>query len=115
MAVQTHTAAMHSLVSVKLAGASVASATLKATIEAALVAAGSTQAAAEAITARMKHADMKIVTGTLYMEDDGTTADANSMPYEVGEKREIRNCRELLKAAKLFASAAYDVRVELYS
>jgi hypothetical protein len=122
MALQTHSAALHALKTLKLSGAGpLASATLKATIEAALAAAPYSMAAADiaVIIDRVKHADLLVVTGPIYMADCGDAATADQMSYGTGEKREIRNCRELLitaaTPATIYAPGAYDVRVELYS
>lgn len=118
MPAQTFTAALHPLKTVKLAGAGpLASATLKATLSAALVAApySMAQVDVDALLNRVKGADVLVKTGTLYMSDAGQTADADTMEYAVGEKREIRNCKELLKTATVFSAGAYDLRVELYS
>lgn len=125
MAVQTHTAAMHPLKTVKLSGAGpLASATIRATLQAALIAAPYSMSATDAadLLDRVKHADILVVIGTLYMSDAGQTADADTMPYGVGEKREIRNCKELLvgspaylTTATVYSAGAYDLRVELYS
>lgn len=117
MAIQTHSAALHALKTLQMAGASLASQTLRAAIEAELAAAPYSMSASaiKAIMDRVKHADLLVVTGPITMSDCGDTADANSMSYGTGEKREIRNCKELLNDATIFATGAYDVRVELYS
>lgn len=117
MALQTHSAALHPLKTLKLAAGALVSATLRATIKAALVAApyNLTAAAAELLLVRVKHADLLINAGTVYMSDCGDPADVNAMPYGIGEKREIRNCKELLNTVTVFSAAAYDVRVEIYS
>jgi hypothetical protein len=118
MAIQTHSAALNPLKTVKLAGAGpLAAATLKATLHAALIVAPYSMAAADAsaLLDRVKHADLLVLTGTLYMSDVGQVADADTMPYGAGEKREIRNCHLLLKIATVYSAGAYDLRLELYS
>lgn len=118
MALQTHSAALHPLATVKLSGAGpLASATLRATLRVALLAAphSLTGTAADAILNRVKHADVLVSAGPVYMSDAGQDADADAMPYDAGEKREIRNCKELFSLATIYAAGAYDLRVELYS
>jgi hypothetical protein len=126
MALQTHTAALNPLKTLKVTagGGGLASATLRATINAALLAApySLSQVAIDAILVRVKHADILVKTGTLYMSDCGDAADASAMEYGLGEKREIRNCKELLvgnpnylTTATVFSAGALDLRIELYS
>ena len=121
MALQTHSAAMHPLRTTKIAvaggGAGIPSATLKATLQAQLVTDGMAAADATALLNRVKHMDIRVQDGTLFMSDAGQTATANSMPYEIGEKRQIRNCKELLGVATVFVTiaAVIDLRIELYS
>lgn len=122
MATQTHTAALHPLKTVKLSGVSLASATLRATLRAALVAAPYSMSGADADTLlnRVKHVTFKVEAGPIHMSDAGDgfapgTASADDMPYAAGEKHFITNCKELLGLAKIFAAGAYDVRTELYS
>lgn len=59
--------------------------------------------------------DIRILSGTVYIENDGTTADANTMPFEAGEKWEIANCAAMAGKLRFFANAAYDMRIALFS
>lgn len=59
--------------------------------------------------------DIKIVTGTVFVENDATAADANVMPLDAGEKWEIRNCNAMASKLRFFANAAYDMRITLYA
>lgn len=59
--------------------------------------------------------DIRVVTGTLFVENDGTAADANVMQFDAGEKWEVRNCASMASKIRAFANAAYDIRITLYS
>lgn len=101
---QTHSAAMGGLGTIKNAGATLASATLATVIGVAL-------------PTDLQNADIRIVSGTVYIENDGTAADADSMPFEAGEKWQIRHCpgtEGLLTQLRFFADAAYDMRIALF-
>jgi hypothetical protein len=98
---QTHAAALGGLGTTKNSGATLASSTL-ATVTGA------------ALPAFCKHADIRIVTGTVYIENDGTAADANAMPFTEGEKFQVRNSEAMLSQLRFFADAAYDMRIALY-
>ena len=122
MAIQTHSAALNPLKTVKLAAASLASATLRATLRAALIAApySMTALAADELLNRVKHLDILILSAAtaIYMSDAGQVCDDTMMQYLSGEKRQIRNCKFAagnLATATMFTDAAYDLRVELYS
>lgn len=122
MAGQIHSAALNPLKTVKLSGASLASATLRATLRAALVAAPYSMSGldADAILDRAKHLDLFIESSTtaIWMSDAGQVADNTMMPYRTGDRRQIRNCKFAAAhtaTATLFTDDAYDIRVELYS
>lgn len=59
--------------------------------------------------------DIKVVAGPVFMTNNGAAATANSMQFDVGDKREIRNCNALASNIRIFASGAYDIRIELYT
>jgi hypothetical protein len=101
MAQQTHSAGMEGAGTTKSEAANLASSSL-ATVTGA------------ALPALCKHADIRIVTGTVYIENNGTAANANSMPFEAGEKWQIRNCQAMLANLRFFADVAYDMRITLY-
>jgi len=122
MAIQTHTAALNPLFTVQLLGVSIASATLRATLRAALVAAPYSLSGLDADTMldRVRHIDLYIESSAsaVYMSDAGQTCDATMMPYRTGDKRQIRNCKFAAghnAIATIFTDAAYDIRLELYS
>ena len=103
-AMQTHSAAMGGLGTVKNNGATLASATLATVL-------------GFALPSDLQHVDIRIVTGTVYIENDSTAADANSMPFDEGEKWQIRHCpgtEGMLTQLRFFADAAYDMRITLY-
>lgn len=68
-----------------------------------------------ALPATCKGFDLKVVSGTIYVENDGTTADADSMPFAEGEKWQVRNSREMCLVLRFFADALGDVRIALIS
>lgn len=106
---QTLTASLGGKGTIKLSGAGALAST---TLRALLLANGYT---ADTLL-NVKNADIKVITGTIYIENDGTDADANSMPFDVGEKWEIRNCEYLIhQQIRIYAAAAYDFRVTLYT
>lgn len=108
MALQTHSAAMLGLGTVKSAAANLANTTLYAL----LISLGYTAVVLE----RVKHADIKVISGTVYIENDGTTATAdNAMDFEAGEKWQVRNCAGMLQTqVTLFADAAYVMKISLF-
>lgn len=117
MAIQTHTAAQNPLKTVYLSAATIASATLRATLRAALVAAPYLMSGPDAddLLNRLKATDLFIDTGILYMSDAGQVADNTMMVYVAGDKRFIRNNHYLLKIATVFADVPVILRFELYS
>jgi hypothetical protein len=98
MAEQVHEAAIEWQGTVKSAAASLASSSL-ATVWGAALPDGA------------KHADIYVVTGPLYVENDGTAADANAIPLATGDTLRIRNNATLLGELRIYAAAAYDIRV----
>lgn len=68
-----------------------------------------------ALPATCKGFDLKVESGTIYVENDGSVADANTMPFKDGEKWQVRNSREMCGLLRFFADAAIDVRVALIS
>jgi hypothetical protein len=103
MAIQTHAAGMEGLGTYLVDAASLASSTLGVAIGVAL-------------PDGCKHADIKVITGTLFIENDGTAATADAaMDFEEGEKYQIRNSRALIEDLRLFAAAAIRVKVALFS
>jgi hypothetical protein len=117
VAIQVHSTALNPLATVQLTGALLGDASFRATLKAALVAApyAMTSAGADAILSRMKHADIDVKVGPIYMSDAGQTADDTCREYDTGSTREIRNCKLLLNSATIYAPGAYDLRCELYS
>lgn len=60
------------------------------------------------------HCIVEVFSGTLYIENDGTDADANSLPIiGAGSVYTIKNClpSEMAKF-RVFAAAAYDARFQ---
>jgi hypothetical protein len=108
MAIQTQSASMEGFGTVKSAAGSLANTTLKAL----LIALGYT---AENLIG-VKHADIKVISGTVYIENDGTAATANNaMDFEAGEKWQVRNCEwMILEQITLFADAAYVMKIALF-
>lgn len=61
-----------------------------------------------------KHATFYVLTGPFYINNDGTTADANDLPRAAGESAEYPNSRYQLESQlRFFAPGAYDVRIVL--
>lgn len=61
-----------------------------------------------------KHATLYVVTGPLYVNNDGTDADANDFPLATGATIAYPNCRYQLESQlRFFAADAYDVRIVL--
>lgn len=61
-----------------------------------------------------KHALVFVSSGTLYVENDGTEADANAMPYGasgVSTYFVVKNSQQLLSEIRIFSSAAVTVIV----
>lgn len=108
MSRQTHSAAMEGFGTKKSAAANLASTTLQAL----LISLGYTAAQLLGV----KHVDIKVISGTVYIENDGTTADADSaMDFEAGEKWQIRNCEYMiLNQITLFADAAFVMKIALF-
>ncbi|GEM_PF-4481020 len=59
-------------------------------------------------------ADIQVITGPIYYENDGTAADATTTQVNGGETLRIRNARALLSTLHLYAPGAYDIRVTLW-
>lgn len=53
-------------------------------------------------------------TGAVYYENDGSAADANAMPLDLGVTLRIRNALALMNVLHLFATGVYDLRVALW-
>jgi len=58
--------------------------------------------------------DVLVLAGTLYIENDGTAADANVDQIGAGDRYRVRNSLALLKRLHVATPAAYDVRVVLW-
>ena len=92
MAEQVLEAAETGLGTIKSAGASIASSALPS------------------LPATAKHVVINVVSGTLYIENDGTAADANALAVVTGASVTVKNSRTMLEAMRIFADAAYDAR-----
>jgi hypothetical protein len=58
--------------------------------------------------------DLVVLTGTLYVENDGTAADATVDQIGVGDRYRIRNGLALMNELHIATAGAYDVRVVLW-
>lgn len=100
MAIQTHAAAQVGLGTVELTG-TLASQALPS------------------IPDRAKAAIVFVMSGTLYVENDGTVADAtNAMPYGTGGVASgfvVENSRKMLRDIRIFSSAAVTIKVQYAS
>lgn len=107
MAQQVHQAAIVGFGTTKIAGAG---ALTDRTLLAALTAVDPT---ITAFPDSCKGCDIVVVTGPVYIENDGTAANADCVPVESGQTYPIRNARELMTKLHLFAPGAHDIRVAL--
>lgn len=107
MVMQTNSAAMIGLGTVKSAGASLASTTLNALL--------TTLSVPEATIAVINHVDIYVKTGPVHIENDGTAADANAMEFPSVSKWEVRNCNWMIRnQLTVFAAGAYDIRIAMF-
>jgi hypothetical protein len=66
-----------------------------------------------ALPAYCKGADFQVIAGPLYIENDGTTADANCIMVDVGQIYPVRNGGAYLSQLRFYCAGAYDVRIAL--
>jgi hypothetical protein len=62
-----------------------------------------------------KHANITVVTGPIYYENDGTAADADTNPLSTGDVLRIRNNATVLGNLRIYAAGAYDIRITVGS
>jgi hypothetical protein len=58
--------------------------------------------------------DILVMSGTLYVENDGTIADATVDQLGAGERYRIRNGLALMQKLRIATAGAYDLRVVLW-
>lgn len=60
----------------------------------------------------IKHVDIQVVSGTVYTTSDNSTASVTKFQRETGTVWQIKNSRHLIVSqVRLFAAAAYDIRI----
>ena len=57
--------------------------------------------------------DIQVVTGTVYWDNNGSAATANSRVLSADQTLEYPNSPEILKNLRVFADAAFDIRITL--
>lgn len=65
------------------------------------------------VTDTVRHLTVYVVSGTLYVENDGTAADANCLPVGAGGSVSYPNSYAEITNLRFFADAAYDARFVL--
>ena len=100
MAEQVHQAARVGLGTYKSAGAALASSSLESIV-------------GTALPDECKHLTIYVETGTLYIENDGTAADANVLPLKASGSASYPNSPAEIRALRFFADANYDARFVL--